>query len=138
MTTPDLSRLTPQALASYHEGMAIVQKKLAACHVPTAAERSAEAVRRGNAEIVRKFGSAVALKTFGVASKRRVDSPKEVLARIDRIAEAVAEKAYKRLTAKPAAKPSASASTSTAQAKYHAGREVKRMGSGYGLFGRTA
>ena len=132
MTTPDLSRLTPQAVASYHEGMAIVQKKLAACHVPTAAERSAEAVRRGNAEIVRKFGSAVALKTFGIASKRRVDSPKEVLARIDRIAEAVAEKAYKRLTAKPAAKPS------TARARYHAHGRVKFLCSGGGLFGRSA
>ena len=135
MTTPDLSRLTPQALASYHEGVAIVQKKLAACHQPTAAELSAESVKIGNAIIRRRFGSTVALSRFGVRSVKHFDSPAETLARIDRVAEAVAEKAYKRLTAKPAAKASASTS---ARATYHAGRTVKRLCTGGGLFGRSA
>jgi hypothetical protein len=136
MTTPDLSRLTPQALASYHEGVAIVQKKLAACHKPTAAELSAESVKIGNAIIRRRFGSTVALSRFGVRSVKHFDSPAETLARIDRIAEAVAEKAYKRLTA-ATAKPAAKASTS-ARATYHAGRTVKRLCTGGGLFGRSA
>lgn len=111
MNEPDLSRMTPQALKCYHEGLALVKKKLAACHKPTPAEREAETIRRGNAEIVRKFGSEIALKKFNIASPCHVPSPAE---RLDRIATAAADRALKKFMepAKPSpAKPAAKEST---------------------------
>jgi hypothetical protein len=62
----------------------------------TAAEIHEKSVRDGHAEIIRKFGSAVALKTFGIASTKHVDSPEE---KLDRIATAAADRALKKFMA---------------------------------------
>ena len=117
----------------YEDGLKIVAAKIAAARKlsPTAEQISDHHIKVGNEIIARKFGSRVALKTFGVASKRLVLSPTE---RIDAIAEAVADRAFKSLTAKPAPK-AATPATSTARSRYEAGRTVKFLGSGTGLFG---
>jgi hypothetical protein len=85
----------------------------------TAQQISQASIQKGRTDIIRRFGSTIALKRFGISSAKHVDSPSE---RLDSIAEAAAERAMKKFmapakgsTPKPSA-PTAKPTTSTTKA----------------------
>ena len=65
--TKNLQFNTPAQARAYAAGMAQVTAKLAGNHKPTPAEIEAASVARGRSEILKKFGSAFYVKTFGTA-----------------------------------------------------------------------
>jgi hypothetical protein len=84
---PDFSRMTPQAVKCYHEGLAIVKRKLSGCpKPPTAEERHAASIDQGNEIIRRKVGISGAMKHFNVPPPRsHKTQPPRIEAVIQRI-----------------------------------------------------
>ncbi len=134
MTSTAIRFSSAREKATYEAGMAEVKRKLAACHVPTASERSEASVREGNRQIDRKFGSAVALQRFNIASKTVVPSPAE---KLDQIAEAAAARALRKFETgskpAPAKRPAAPAKAPTSKAPARAASTTKSFSSGYSI-----
>lgn len=95
MNDPDFSRMTPQAIKAYHEGIALVKTKLAACRQETPQQRSERAVLEGREIIRKRFGEVKALKTFSVPPRVRPVPKTAIELVLDRV-EAIAAHAAAR------------------------------------------
>ena len=95
-TTPDFSRMTPQAVKAYHEGMSAVRKNLAKAQLAKAQLESHRS-EANRAAVVKQMGSTLAAKCFGI-------KPAPLSPRLQSLATGAAERAVKAYTA-PTRKP---------------------------------